>query len=105
MDTLETKAFVEDSLKKLKESIKRQINYTKEIADDRIALKAVLADQKEGVELDSDSGYVTYNEWVEQLNKEIKTGVTSLDRIEREKAQIIAYEFYLENIDKAEPAE
>jgi len=105
MDVLEVKAVVKESLKKLQDSIKRQINYTKEIADDRIALKAVLADQKEGTEIDPDAGYKTYNEWIEQLNKEIKAGVSSLDRIEKEKAEIVAYEFYLENVDKAEPAE
>jgi len=105
METVEVKVVVNDTLKKLQDSIKRQINYTKEVADDRIALKAVLADQADGTEIDLDAGYHTYNEWIEQLNKEIKTGVASLDRIEREKAQVIAYEFYLENVDKAEPAE
>lgn len=96
MDILEIKGVVAESLKKLQESIKREVNYLKEIADDRIALKAVLADQKEGVELDPDSGYVTYNEWVEQLNKEIKAGVNSLDRIAKEKAEIVAFQYYLD---------
>ena len=102
METVEVKVVVNDTLKKLQDSIKRQINYIKEVADDRIALKAILADQADGTEIDLDAGYHTYNEWIEQLNKEIKTGVASL---EREKAEIVAYEFYLENVDKAEPAE
>lgn len=96
MDMTEVKVIVKDALKKLQDSIKREVNYKKEIADDRIALKAVLADQEAGTEIDLDAGYKTYNEWIEQLNKEIKTGVASLDRIGREKAEVIAYEFYLD---------
>jgi len=105
MDNLEAKALVDESLKKLQESVKKEVNYLKEIADDKIALKAVLADQEAGTELDPESGYVTYNEWVEGLSKEIKTGETSLARIEKEKAEIIAFNYFLENATDEEPAE
>ena len=97
MTNLEAKAVVEESLKKLQESIKKEVNYLKELADDKIALKAVLADQEAGIEIDPEAGYVTYNEWVEGLSKEIKTGETSLARIQKEKAEIVAFSYFLEN--------
>lgn len=103
MNTSETKVLVEVSLKKLQESIKREVNYKKEIADDKIALKAVLAAQEKAEPLDPEEGYNTYNEWIEQLGKEIKAGENSLDRIGKEKAEIVAFTYYLENA-KEEPA-
>ena len=105
MNNLEAKLLVEESLKKLEESVKKEVNYLKEVADDKIALKAVLADQEAGIEIDPEAGYVTYNEWVEGLSKEIKTGESSLTRIEKEKAEIIAFNYFLENATDEEPAE
>ena len=106
MKNYEAKVVVEEALKKLQESIKKEVNYFKEIADDRIALKGVLADQEAGTELDKESGYVTYNEWVTQLSKEIKTGESSLARIEKEKAEIVAFDYFIKTAtdEDEEPA-
>ncbi|MGL5903660.1 MAG: hypothetical protein ACRCZO_13340, partial [Cetobacterium sp.] len=53
--------------------------------------------QSEGKPLPAGSGYDSYTEWKTQIEKEIKSGETSLVRIETERAELRAFEFFVEN--------
>lgn len=51
MTITEAKPIVQESLDKLKESIKREISYTKELADDKLTLEILEKRKTDGEEL------------------------------------------------------
>ena len=82
--TKETKAVITEVVEKLKKSIERENSYLKEVEDDEAALT-------------HDSAYSSFTEWIETIQKEIKTGEASIKRIDTEKSEIVAFEYYLAN--------
>ena len=88
---------LEAEVEKKKKSISNEKNYLRELTDDRSALMYVEVLQSEGKPLPPDSGYDSFTEWKTQLEKEIKSSETSLVRIETERAELRAFEFFVEN--------
>ena len=97
MSVTEAKPIVQESLDKLKASIKREVTYSKEIADDQMLLKTIEKMKTDGEELPVGCPYASFDEWIEQINKEIKAGENSVARIGKEKAEIVAFEYFIEN--------
>ena len=93
----EAKPIVQESLNKLTESIKREVTYTKELQDDKMLLKTLEKMKTDGENLPDNCPYKTFDEWIEQINKEIKSSESSLVRIGKEKAEIEAFKYYVEN--------
>ncbi|MGL6153856.1 MAG: hypothetical protein ACRC0W_01805 [Cetobacterium sp.] len=82
---------------KFEKSILREDSIKQELADDERTLAAIMEDRDTGVEFPADSPYGSYGAWIDQLNKEIKTGNGSLERIEVMKAELLAAKFFIEN--------
>ena len=97
MSVAEAKPIVQESLDKLKASIKREVTYSKEIADDKMLLKTIEKMKTDGEELPVGCPYASFDEWIEQINKEIKAGENSVARIGKEKAEIVAFEYFIAN--------
>ena len=97
MSVAEAKPIVQESLDKLKASIKREVTYSKEIADDKMLLKTIEKMKTDGEELPVGCPYASFDEWIEQINKEIKAGENSVARIGKEKAEIVAFEYFITN--------
>lgn len=97
MSVTEAKPIVQESLDKLKASIKREVTYSKEIADDKMLLKTIEKMKTDGEELPVGCPYASFDEWIEQINKEIKAGENSVARIGKEKAEIVAFEYFIAN--------
>ena len=95
--TKETKAVITEVVEKLKKSIERENSYLKEVEDDKAALTHVQGLQEKGESLPPDSAYSSFTEWIETIQKEIKTGEASIKRIDTEKSEIVAFEYYLAN--------
>ena len=95
--TKETKAVITEVVEKLKKSIERENSYLKEVEDDKAALTHVQRLQEKGESLPPDSAYSSFTEWIEAIQKEIKTGEASIKRIDTEKSEIVAFEYYLAN--------
>ena len=102
--TKETKAVITEVVAKLKKSIERENSYMKELDDDKAALTYVQGLQEKGESLPPESAYSSFTEWVETIEKEIKAGEASIKRIDVEKAEIIALEYYLANAPEEEKA-
>ena len=97
MSVTEAKPIVQESLDKLKASIKREVTYSKEIADDKMLLKTIEKMKTDGEELPVGCPYASFDEWITQINKEIKAGENSVARIGKEKAEIVAFEYFIAN--------
>ena len=95
--TKEKKAVITEVVEKLKKSIERENSYLKEVEDDKAALTHVQGLQEKGESLPPDSAYSSFTEWIETIQKEIKTGEASIKRIDTEKSEIVAFEYYLAN--------
>lgn len=97
MSNTEAKPIVQESLDKLKASIKREVTYTKELADDQMLLSTIEKMRTDGEQLPVGCPYASFDEWIEQVNKEIKAGEGSIARIGKEKAEIVAFEYFIAN--------
>lgn len=96
-DMKATKEVIKGVNEKLKKSIERENSYLKEMEDDKAALTRVQELMESGESIPVDNPYGSYTEWKEAIEKEIKAGETSLKRIDTEKAEIIAFEYFLTN--------
>lgn len=96
-DMTAAKEVITGQLEKLKKSITRENSYLKEIEDDKAALTYVEQLMESGDSIPADSPYESFTEWKETIEDEIKAGETSLKRIGIEKAEIIAFEYFLTN--------
>lgn len=93
----EVKAALADIIVKVEKSILRKENYLKEMENDVTTLASVVQQKADGEPLPSDSPYTSYEEWQTDLEKQIKSSESSLHRIEKEKAELAAYKYYMEN--------
>lgn len=96
-DMKAAKEVVTGQLEKLKKSIERENSYLKEMEDDKAALTYVEQLMESGESIPENNPYESYTEWKEAIEKEIKAGEASLKRIDTEKAEIIAFEYFLAN--------
>lgn len=95
------KIALEGVIVKTEKSIEREVSYLKELADDKATLSHIEQMQADGEPLPSNNPYGSFLEWKEQVEKEIKTGQNSLDRIEVEKAELMAFKYFVENAPEA----
>lgn len=74
MTVVGAKIAIEGVIAKTEKSIEREVAYLKELADDKAAYSHI-----------------------EQIEKEIKISQNSLDRIEVEKAELMAFNYFMQN--------
>ena len=96
-DMKATKEVIKGVVEKLKKSIEREDSYLKELEDDKAVLTHIEELMEKGESLPMDNPYGSYEEWKEGIEKEIKAGETSIKRIDTEKAEITAFEYFLSN--------
>lgn len=97
MELIMAKVIIEGVVEKTKKSIARESSYLKELADDSATLAYINQLQNDGEKLPVNSPYTSFTEWREKIEKDLKTGNTSLDRISVEKAELLAFEYFMEN--------
>lgn len=95
------KATLEAVIIKTEKSIERENAYQKELADDRATLSYIEKLQTDGEPLPAGSPYLSFTEWKEQIEKEIKAGQNSIDRILVEKAELMAFRYFMDNAPEA----
>ncbi|WP_407536524.1 hypothetical protein [Cetobacterium somerae] len=96
MSVVGAKIALEGVIIKTEKSIEREVAYLKELADDRAALSHIDQLQADGEPLPSNNPYGSFSEWKDQIEKEIKISQNSLDRIEIEKAELMAFNYFVE---------
>lgn len=96
MTVVGAKIALEGVIAKTEKSIEREVAYLKELADDRAALSHIDQLQADGEPLPSNNPYGSFSEWKDQIEKEIKISQNSLDRIEIEKAELMAFNYFVE---------
>ena len=79
---------------KLEKAIKRQIFVKKELQNDTTLLEHLEAKKTAGDPIDN-SVYSNYDEWIENIKKQIKTSENTLSNIELKKIQVEAFEVFL----------
>ncbi|MGL5357099.1 MAG: hypothetical protein ACRDAQ_11260 [Cetobacterium sp.] len=93
----EAKYLLEAVIIKTEKSIEREKSVQRELTDDRSTLVQIQNLQDNGETLPSDCGYDSYTDWTDQIEKEIKSGESSLRKIEIEKAELMAFKYFVEN--------
>lgn len=97
MTIVKAKEVLETVIVKIQKSIEKEVSYLKELADDKAILSHIEQLQADNEALPEGNPYGSYLEWREQVEKEIKTGQNSLDRIEVEKAELMAFSYFMDN--------
>lgn len=97
MTIVKAKEVLETVIVKIQKSIEKEVSYLKELADDKATLSHIEQLQTDNEVLPEGNPYESYLEWREQVEKEIKTGQNSLDRIEVEKAELMAFSYFMDN--------
>ena len=95
------KATLDAVIIKTEKSIERESAYKKELADDRATMSYIEKLQADGEPLPAGSPYESFTEWKDQIEKEIRTGQNSIDRIFIEKAQLMAFRYFVDNAPEA----
>ncbi|WP_426711187.1 hypothetical protein [Cetobacterium sp. SF1] len=100
----EVKVALGELLVTLKNGLKRQVAYEKELATDRETLVALQAKKAAGDTIPTDCPFPTWDAWIEEINRQIKSGEGSLARIEVDKCEITAFEYYIANATETPPS-
>lgn len=101
MTVVGAKMTLEAVIAKTEKSIEKEVSYLKELADDKATLSYIEQLQADGEPLPVGNPYQSFSEWRDQIEKEIKTGQNSLDRIEIEKAELMAFNYFVDNAPEA----
>jgi len=94
MELVEKKSMLGTYKGKLEKAIKRQIFVKKELQNDMTLLEHLEAKKTAGDPIDN-SVYSNYDEWIENVKKQIKTSENTLSNIELKKIQVEAFEVFL----------
>lgn len=97
MTVIGAKIAIESVIAKTEKSIEREVAYLKELADDKAAFSYIEQLQNDGEPLPTGNPYGSFSEWKDQIEKEIKISQNSLDRIEIEKAELMAFNYFMLN--------
>ncbi|MGL5621138.1 hypothetical protein [Cetobacterium sp.] len=95
------KAVIEGVIIKTQKSIEREVSYLKELADDKATLSKIEQMQADGEPLPVNNPYGSFSEWRDAIEKEIRTGQNSLDRIDVQKAELMAFNYFVETAPEA----
>ena len=104
MTVIETKNVLQDLVDKLKKSITREISVLKELDDDKATYNYIENLEKNEQPLPNKCAYANFEEWKSQIIKEINTGNSSLEKINLQKEEIKALEYYIANAPEEEEA-
>ena len=94
MELVEKKSMLGTYKGKVEKAIKRQIFVKKELQNDMTLLEHLEAKKTAGDPIDN-SVYSNYDEWIENVKKQIKTSENTLSNIELKKIQVEAFEVFL----------
>lgn len=94
MELVEKKSMLGTYKGKLEKAIKRQIFVEKELQNDTTLLEHLEVKKTAGDPIDN-SVYSNYDEWIENVKKQIKTSENTLSNIELKKIQVEAFEVFL----------
>lgn len=93
----EAKAIIQEVIAKTEKSIERELSYKKELADDNLTYESLLEMEAASEPLPEGCPYKDYAEWKKQIEDEIKSSESSIARIGIEKAELMAFKYYMEN--------
>lgn len=82
-------------------SIERLPSYEKEVANDKATLAYINSLQDNGDPLPAGSPYESFTEWTDLIEKQIRAGENSIDRVFVEKAELMAFEYFVETAPEA----
>lgn len=85
-----------DVISKTKKSIEREGAFLKELMDDQATLAHIGKLEADSEPLPVGCPYTSYDEWRDQIEKEIKSSDNSINRISIEKAELMAFEHFVE---------
>lgn len=94
MTEQEKKDLMSKYAEKLEKTIKTEKSVLKEIEDDKLTL-ATLKDKKQSGAPFDNTVYTSWDEWIAQLEKEVKAGETSISNIEFKKVLLEAVKKYV----------
>lgn len=94
MTEQEKKDLMSKYAEKLEKTIKTEKSVLKEIEDDKLTL-ATLKDKKQSAAPFDNTVYESWDEWIAQLEKEVKAGQTSISNIEFKKVLLEAVKKYV----------
>lgn len=97
MTNAEAKPIIVELVEKLKKGLEREPAVNKELADDKLTLEVLEQRKTDGTALPEGCPYETYDEWITQIAKEIKSSESSLGRLGIDKAEIVALEYFIAN--------
>lgn len=97
MTTLEKKDLIQGLVDKKAKSNEREISIKKELTDDTLTFSKIQEMMGNSEPLPIDSPYESYEEWTSSIEKEINTGIKSLTKIDEQKVEIEALEYYINN--------
>ncbi len=98
MDLDNKKIIITAMIEKLTKSNKRELGLKKELADDNLTFLKVTEMSENSAELPVDCGYENYPEWLDGIEKEINTGIGSLAKVDEQKIEVEALQYYIDNI-------
>lgn len=88
---------IKSLVEKFTKSVERELGVKKEISDDKATLEQIQEMNSANTAIPTDSGYVSYEEWIASINKEITSGINSLAKIGEQKVEIEALQYYIDN--------
>lgn len=95
-------AIVKENLEAIKaqflKSNERKTMVYQELSKDKFSLEKVKEMKTANEVIPADSGYNDYDEWIEQLEKEITTSKSSLGKIEEQEFLVIAIDHFIDTM-------
>lgn len=95
-------AIVKENLEAIKaqflKSNERKTIVYQELSKDNLSLEKVKEMKTANEVIPADSGYDSYDEWIEQLEKEITTSKSSLGKIEEQEFLVIAIDHFIDTM-------
>lgn len=93
MTEQEKKEIMKKYAEKLEKTIKTEKSVLKEIEDDEFTLKALKEKKQSGAALEA-TAYESWDEWIAQIEKEVKAGQASITNIAFKKVLLEAVKAY-----------
>lgn len=93
----QAKTIINEVIIKTEKSIEKEVSYQKELADDNLTYQTLLEMEAASEPLPEGCPYKDYAEWKKQIEDEIKSSESSIARIGIEKAELMAFKYFVEN--------
>ncbi|SKA05224.1 hypothetical protein SAMN02745174_02388 [Cetobacterium ceti] len=99
----EVKLAVGELVVSLKNGLKRELAYNKELATDRAMLAHLIEQRDSEAVIPVGNPHGTWDNWIVEIEKQIKSGESSIARIEIDKCEVAAFEYYIANATEQPP--